>query len=52
MFCRTIFQRAAAAINVHCAVLAARGRSGCQPEVLGQVKLSRADDGLGVDDEL
>jgi hypothetical protein len=35
-----------------CAVLAARKRSGCQHEVLAQMKLSRADGGLGIEDEL
>ncbi len=35
-----------------CAVLATLGSSSCQHEVLAQMKLSSADGGLGVDDEL
>ena len=35
-----------------CEVLAARGGGGCQHEVLAQLKLSSADGGRGVEDEL
>jgi hypothetical protein len=40
------------ACGYQCAVLTALGRSGLQPDVFAQMKLSNADGGLGVDGEL